>query len=86
VTSSSAALVVDICKQRHFGTAMGTFGTNLDIGHASGPVVAGILIARWGYLQAFWLMSAILLIAVPAFILSVDEERPQKSIAYEKSA
>jgi DHA1 family multidrug resistance protein-like MFS transporter len=64
VTSSSAALVVDICKQRHFGTAMGTFGTIFDIGHASGPIVAGILIARWGYLQAFWLMSAILLIAV----------------------
>ena len=27
VTSSSAALVADICRQRHFGTAMGTFGT-----------------------------------------------------------
>jgi len=78
VTSSSAALVVDICKERHFGTAMGTFGTIFDIGHAAGPIVAGILIARWGYLHAFWLMGAILLIAVPVFVLSVTVEKPHK--------
>ncbi len=29
VTSSTAALVADICQERHFGTAMGTFGTIL---------------------------------------------------------
>lgn len=78
VTSSSAALVADICKERHFGTAMGTFGTIFDIGHASGPIVAGILIARWGYLHSFWLMAAILLMAVPVFIFSVDVAKPCK--------
>jgi MFS family permease len=36
VTSSSAAMVADFCKEKHFGTAMGTFGTIFDIGHASG--------------------------------------------------
>jgi DHA1 family multidrug resistance protein-like MFS transporter len=85
VTSSSAALVADICKERHFGTAMGTFGTIFDIGHASGPIVAGILIARWGYLHAFWSMAALLLLAVPVFVLSVDLTKPQK-IAYENTA
>ncbi|PIV67575.1 MAG: MFS transporter, partial [Nitrospirae bacterium CG01_land_8_20_14_3_00_44_22] len=50
VTSSSAALVADICKEKHFGTAMGTFGTIFDVGHASGPIVAGILIVRFDYL------------------------------------
>jgi MFS family permease len=85
VTSSSAALVADICKERHFGTAMGTFGTIFDIGHASGPIVAGILIARWGYLYAFWSMGALLLLAAPVFILSVDTGKPQK-IAHETIA
>jgi DHA1 family multidrug resistance protein-like MFS transporter len=85
VTSSSAALVADICKERHFGTAMGTFGTIFDIGHASGPIVAGILIARWGYLHAFWSMGALLLLAAPVFILSVDVGKPQK-IAHETIA
>ena len=84
VTSSSAALVADLCKERHFGTAMGTFGTIFDIGHASGPILAGLLIARWGYLHAFWAMGAILLIGVPVFLLSVDVGRSGK-IARQES-
>lgn len=71
VTSSSAALVADICKEKHFGTAMGTFGTIFDIGHASGPILAGLLIARFDYLYSFWIMSAVLLVAVPIFIMNV---------------
>ena len=71
VTSSSAALVADMCKEKHFGTAMGTFGTIFDIGHASGPILAGVLIAQMGYLSAFWIISAVLVLAVPVFVLSV---------------
>jgi MFS family permease len=71
VTSSSAALVADICQEKHFGTAMGTFGTIFDIGHASGPILAGVLIARFDYLYAFWFMAAPLVIAVPIFVSNV---------------
>jgi len=71
VTSSSAALVADICKEKHFGTAMGTFGTIFDIGHASGPIVAGILIARFDYLYSFWFMSAALIFSLPVFVMNV---------------
>lgn len=74
VTSSSAALVADLCREKHFGTAMGTFGTIYDIGHASGPILAGLLIARLDYLYSFWIMSAILLVAVPIFMASVHVE------------
>jgi MFS family permease len=84
VTPFSAALITDICKKRHFGTAMGTFGTTFDIGHATGPILAGILIAKWDYLHAFWLMAAILLIFVPVFMLSVDVDKPLK-MAYPKT-
>lgn len=75
VTSSSAALVVDLCKERHFGTAMGTFGTIFDVGHASGPILAGLLVAQWGYLAAFWTLASVLLVAIPVFILGVKVER-----------
>lgn len=75
VTSSSAALVADICKEKHFGTAMGTFGTIFDIGHASGPIVTGILIARLDYLYSFWIMAGILILALPIFITKVKEPR-----------
>lgn len=75
VTSSAAALVADICKEKHFGTAMGTFGTIFDIGHASGPIVVGILIARLDYLYSFWIMAGILILALPIFITKVKEPR-----------
>ncbi|HAK88571.1 MAG TPA: MFS transporter [Nitrospiraceae bacterium] len=75
VTSSSAALVADICKEKHFGTAMGTFGTIFDIGHASGPILAGFLIARFDYLYSFLMMAAILLLSIPVFIANVKEPR-----------
>ena len=75
VTSSSAALVVDVCKEKHFGTAMGTFGTIFDIGHASGPILAGVLIAQLDYLYSFWLMAAMLLAAIPVFAVSVKIKR-----------
>lgn len=71
VTSSSAALVADICKEKHFGTAMGTFGTIFDIGHASGPILAGILIAKFDYVYSFWMMSALLTLSVPVFLTKV---------------
>lgn len=71
VTSSGAAFVADLCKERHFGTAMGTFGTIFDIGHASGPILAGFLLARHSYLFSFGVMTAALLLAVPVFVLTV---------------
>jgi MFS family permease len=75
VTSSSAALVADICKEKHFGTAMGTFGTIFDIGHASGPILAGFLIARFDYFYSFLMMAAILLFALPVFIFNVRVQK-----------
>ncbi len=75
VTSSSAALVSDLCKEKHFGTAMGTFGTLFDIGHASGPILAGFLIARYDYPHAFWIISSLLIAAIPIFVTQVWEEK-----------
>jgi DHA1 family multidrug resistance protein-like MFS transporter len=73
VTSSSAALVADVCQEKHFGAAMGTFGTIFDVGHASGPILAGLLLARFDYLSSFAIMGSLLLIAIPVFVLGVDE-------------
>lgn len=71
VTSSSAALVADVCKEKHFGTAMGTFGTIFDIGHASGPILAGFLIARVDFLYTFLIMGAFLILSIPVFATQV---------------
>jgi len=84
VTSSTAALVADICQERHFGTAMGTFGTIFDVGHAAGPIVAGLLLARMDYLPAFWIMGALLLASIPVFLLMVTHEGRVEPIKVQK--
>ncbi len=71
VTSSGAALVADLCKEKHFGTAMGAFGTIFDIGHASGPILAGFLIARYSYQLSFWVIASMLIAALPIFMMNV---------------
>jgi MFS family permease len=81
VTSSSAALVADVCQEKHFGAAMGTFGTIFDVGHASGPILAGLLLARFDYLISFAIMGSLLLLAIPVFVLGVDEGRDPTATA-----
>jgi MFS family permease len=81
VTSSTAALVADVCQEKHFGAAMGTFGTIFDVGHASGPILAGLLIARFDFFISFVILAAILLVAIPVFVLGVDKERGQEATA-----
>ncbi|MBF0516126.1 MAG: MFS transporter [Nitrospirae bacterium] len=73
VTSSSAALVADICKERHYGTAMGTFGTIFDVGHASGPIVTGVLLAKFNnnYQYSFWILSSLVLFIIPVFVMTM---------------
>jgi len=80
VTSSSAALVADFCKARHYGAAMGTFGTIFDVGHASGPIVTGLLVASLGYGAAFALVAALLCASIPLFLATVQEEPSPDSL------
>jgi MFS transporter, DHA1 family, multidrug resistance protein len=83
VTSSTAALVADICQERHFGTAMGTFGTIFDVGHAAGPIIAGLLLARMSYLPAFWIMAVAPLASIPIFWWTVTHEGQSMPEAHE---
>lgn len=68
VTSSAAAVVADLCKARSYGAAMGVFGTLFDIGHASGPILAGVLVAMWGIPMAFAVIATLLVAATGVFV------------------
>jgi DHA1 family multidrug resistance protein-like MFS transporter len=72
VTSSSAALVADLCRKRHYGAAMGTFGTIFDVGHAAGPILGGVLVAALDFRLAFAVLAVVLLAAVPVFLAGVS--------------
>ncbi|MBA5870954.1 MAG: MFS transporter [Nitrospira sp. CR2.1] len=67
VSSSSAALVADSSEFKRLGAGMGMQGTVMDIGHASGPLLAGFLIAHAGYQGAFAVIAAIQILAAVAF-------------------
>ena len=73
VTSSTAAMVADMTKARGYGTSMGVFGSLWDIGHASGPILTGFLLTNMEYMQAFGVISGILLIVTIPFHLFVKE-------------
>jgi MFS transporter, DHA1 family, multidrug resistance protein len=67
VSSSSSALVADSSEFKRLGAGMGMQGTIMDIGHASGPLLAGLLIARMSYVEAFLVIAGIQLLAAGMF-------------------
>ena len=49
ISSVAGAYITDLSRRAHYGAAHGIFGTIYDIGEASGPVVAGVLVAGLGF-------------------------------------
>lgn len=53
LTSATAAHIADLSKAEGRGSAMGVLGSVMDIGHTTGPIVAGIIAAAFGFSYAF---------------------------------
>jgi MFS family permease len=80
-SSSTSAFVADRVERsgmKAMGSAMGMFGTIMDIGHASGPLLSGLMVAAWGYGPAFLLVGGMLLFGAAVFAAAV---RPVRAIA-----
>jgi MFS transporter, DHA1 family, multidrug resistance protein len=73
VTSSTSAFVADVSELKTLGAAMGMQGTISDIGHASGPLLAGLLIAHLSYQSAFAIIASIQLFAAALFWILVKK-------------
>lgn len=71
VSSSSSAFVADSSEFKTLGAGMGMQGTIGDIGHASGPLLAGILIANMSYAGAFTIIASIQVLAAMVFWLTM---------------
>ena len=71
VSSSSSALVADSSEFKRLGAGMGMQGTIMDIGHASGPLLAGLLIANLSYSTAFAIIAGIQLLAAGVFLMAM---------------
>src|SRR5690349_19728416 len=73
VSSSSSALVADSSEFKTLGAGMGMQGTIMDIGHASGPLLAGLLIARMSYGGAFMVIAGVQVAAAVIFWLAMKK-------------
>jgi len=71
VSSSSSALVADSSEFKTLGAGMGMQGTIMDIGHASGPLLAGLLIGNLNYSVAFAIIAGIQLWAAGMFWITM---------------
>src|SRR4249920_3933987 len=71
VSSSSSALVADSSEFKTLGAGMGMQGTIGDIGHASGPLLAGVLIANMSYQGAFAIIAGLQILAAAVFWMTM---------------
>jgi len=68
VTSASAAHIADLSQTGNHGAAMGMLGSLMDIGHATGPIVGGILAVSFNLTVAFLSGTMVLLLSIFCFI------------------
>jgi MFS family permease len=71
--AATSALVTDLSRRASYGAAHGVFGTIYDVGDASGPVVAGLLVAAVGY-QHMFLLNGATAAVIAAIFLAVPLE------------
>lgn len=67
VSSSTTALVADLSAASTMGAGIGMQGTINDIGHAAGPILAGLLIAGLSYGSAFAVIAGLQVTAAALF-------------------
>jgi MFS family permease len=73
-TSSTSPLISEISSPTLFGSALGALETIKDVGHATGPILAGFLIGQLGYVPAFVITSTILLADLTIFRLHLRKD------------
>ena len=71
VTSATSAYIADLSSHQARGSAMGILGSIMDIGHTSGPLISGLVAARFGYGQSFLGAALVLLVVALLFFFTL---------------
>jgi len=69
-TVATSAFVADVAKREQIGASMGALSSIMDIGHAAGPLVTGIIITVAGYTSGFFTGFILALAAAGIFAIS----------------
>jgi len=80
VTASSSALVADLARGSSYGGALGVLSSVMDIGHSTGPMAGGLLIAAYNYKTTFGIIGGILAFTSLAFGLVMRRIPRNKSV------
>jgi DHA1 family multidrug resistance protein-like MFS transporter len=73
VTASTSALVSDLSRATAYGSALGVLSSVMDVGHSTGPMVTGLMVAARGYRAAFALPAGLLVVFAVLFQTLVRE-------------
>jgi len=74
VTSATSALIADASRCEERGSAMGVLGSIMDIGHTTGPLVAGIIASYFGFSYAFIAPGGLLLVIAFCFLFFMGKQ------------
>jgi MFS family permease len=70
-TVATSAYTADVAKKEQIGSSMGALSSTMDIGHAAGPLVTGIIITAAGYTYGFMAGCILTLAVTVVFWISV---------------
>jgi MFS family permease len=68
-TAATSAYITDVTPRARYGAAHGVFGTIYDVGDALGPIGAGFVVAAFGYVAMFRVLTVIGVTMALAFAL-----------------
>lgn len=71
VTSATSAFIADLSRKETHGSAMGILGSIMDVGHATGPLISGIVALHFGFGKAFMGAALVLIAAAFVFLIKV---------------
>jgi len=70
-TVATSSYVAEVVAARHIGASIGGLSSIMDIGHSSGPFIAGIIITAAGSAAGFLAAAAVCVLAAAAFVVLV---------------
>jgi len=73
LSSASSAYIADSSTQEARASAMGMLGSIMDIGHSTGPLIAGFVILSFGFQAAFLGAASVLAAAAVLFALHAKQ-------------
>nr|HID12630.1 MFS transporter [Anaerolineae bacterium] len=79
VTASTSALVSDLSRTAAYGASLGALSSVMDVGHSTGPMVTGLLVAAWGYGPAFAVIALLLVVYVAIFATLIQDGKTQEA-------